>query len=176
MAKTISFGLSLKEVQAAKELVEIYRVELALKLNELIGALTDRGAEIAKITVQELKAFRTGALENSIGGYFSPSTGVGIIYANSPYAVYVEFGTGIKGKESDKHPKSNEFGWQHDINEHGEAGWWYPTNDPNLIRYTTPDGNTFGWTKGMPARPFMYETARRLESECAMIAKEVFGR
>ena len=65
-------------------------------------------------------------------------------------------------------------GWKYDVNDHGEAGWWYPTDDDNLIRYTAPDGKTYGWTKGMASRPFMYETAKELEVLCQQIAKKVF--
>ena len=163
MSKKISGGLSEKEITRAIKDIEKYKRELTEKVNLLIGELTDYGVEVAKAQVRELGAWYTGELESSIKGYFSPSVGVGIIKAGAPYAVYVEFGTGIVGK-SQPHPSPDD--WRYDINEHGESGWWY-FND-----YT---GHT-QWTKGMPSRPFMYNTARMLENECRIIAREVFNR
>jgi len=161
--RKISFGLSVKEINRAIREVEKYKAELNAKVSRLIEALTDYGVEVAKAQVRELGAWYTGELESSIEGYFSPSVGVGIIKAGAPYAVYVEFGTGVVGK-SQPHPSPDD--WRYDINEHGESGWWY-FND-----YTGHPQ----WTKGMPSRPFMYNTVRELENACERIAREVFGR
>lgn len=167
MGKVIKCGLSVEELDRAIREVESFKQELLKKTNALIEALTDRGAEIAKARVRALGALYTGELEGSIRGYFSPAEGVGIISAGGPkgssgwYAVYVEYGTGVRGKQT-PHPKPG--GWVYDVNGHGEAGWWY---------YNGRDGRMH-WTKGMPSRPFMLETARQLEAECQEIAKEVF--
>lgn len=161
--RKISFGLSVKEINRAIKEVEKYKSELNAKISLLIEALTDYGVEIAKVQVRQLGAWYTGELESSISGYFSPSTGVGIIKAGAPYAVYVEFGTGVVGAGS---PHPAPAGWQYDVNAHGESGWWY---------YNDRDGKMH-WTKGMQSRPFMYNTARELEQECVRIAKEVFSR
>ena len=45
-------------------------------------------------------------------------------------------------------------------------GWWYYDEKQGRKR----------WTKGMPSRPFMYETARDLERKVVEIAREVFSR
>jgi hypothetical protein len=155
--------LNPKDIGRVIKDIEKYKRELTEKVNLLIGELTDYGVEVAKAQVRELGAWYTGELESSIEGYFSPSVGVGIIKAGAPYAVYVEFGTGIVGKNQ-PHPSPDD--WRYDINEHGESGWWY-FND-----YTGHPQ----WTKGMPSRPFMYNTARELENACERIAREVFGR
>jgi hypothetical protein len=156
-------NLNPREIDRLIKDIKQYKRELAEKVNLLIGELTDYGVEVAKAQVRELGAWYTGELESSIEGYFSPSVGVGIIKAGAPYAVYVEFGTGVVGK-SQPHPSPDD--WRYDINEHGESGWWY-FND-----YTGHPQ----WTKGMPSRPFMYNTARELENACERIAREVFGR
>lgn len=161
--RKISFGLSVKEINRAIREVEKYKAELNSKISLLIEALTDYGVEIAKVQVRQLGAWYTGELESSISGYFSPSTGVGIIKAGAPYAVYVEFGTGVVGAGS---PHPAPTGWRYDVNAHGEDGWWY---------FNDRDGKMH-WTKGMQSRPFMYNTARELEQECVKIAKEVFNR
>lgn len=163
MAKTvIRFSLDEKDINRAIGEVRKYRKEFLEKCNRLVQALTDEGAEIARLKVVELDAIYTGELMNSIEGYYSPTTGVGIIRAGAYYAAYVEFGTGVVGSQS-AHP--NPQGWQYDVNGHGDEGWVY---------YDEESGK-FRWTKGFRSRPFMYNTARELEKVCVKIAKEVFG-
>jgi len=81
-------------------------------------------------------------------------------------AVLVEFGTGIKGSQT-PHELAGTNGYVYDIKGHGEAGWWYPTdtNDKNPQKYVTTDGEIIAHTKGMPSRPFMYQTQAKLEVE-----------
>lgn len=67
-----------------------------------------------------------------------------IISVDSDYAEYVEYGTGIVGSNN-PHPKP--INWQYDVNAHGDEGWKYIGDDGKLH-----------WTKGMPSRPFMYDT------------------
>lgn len=163
MPKKITFGLSVKEVQEAIKQVEAYKQDLNRKCQLLVQALTEQGIEIAKVNVRTLGAFYTGELESSINGYYSPSLGTGIIYAGAWYAIYVEFGTGIRGSEA-SHPLSGKTGWYYDVNNHGESGWvYYNEND-----------NSYHWTDGMPSRPFMYDTVRELDLICGQIAKAVF--
>ena len=77
-----------------------------------------------------------------------------VINVANEYATFVEFGTGIVGKEN-PHPKP--MGWRYDTNSHGEKGWFYPTtpDDPNPWKHTY-NGQLYGWTKGQASRPFMY--------------------
>jgi hypothetical protein len=161
--KQISFGLSVKEVNEAIKQVEAYKKELTVKCQLLIEALTSQGVDIAKFHVRDLGAFYTGELESSIGGYYSPSLGVGIIYAGSWYAIYVCMGTGIAGQQS-PHPLASEAGYVYDVNNHGEEGWVY---------FNDRDGR-YHWTTGMPSRPFMYLTVKELDTICEKVAKQVF--
>ena len=163
MSKKIIFGLSTKEINRAIRELGQYKKELNRKTSLLIEALTDRGVEIAKAQIRGLGAVYTGELEESITGYFNPTVQVGIIRAGAPYAIYVEFGTGIVGAGS---PHPAPAGWRYDVNNHGEAGWWY-FNDRD---------QKWHWTKGIESRPFMYNTVQILEMECMRIAKEVFAR
>lgn len=163
MAKTvIRFTLDEKDINRAIREVEQFKKEFLEKCNRLVEALTDEGVKIAKIKVAELDAVYTGELMNSIEGYYSPTYNVGIIKAGAYYAAYVEFGTGVVGKQS-PHPTPN--GWQYDVNAHGDEGWVYYDDESGKFR----------WTKGFKSRPFMYNTARQLEKDCMKIAKEVFG-
>ena len=163
MSKKIIFGLSTKEINRAIRDLKRYKRELNKKVSLLIETLTDYGVDVAKAQIRELGAWYTGELESSITGYFSPTLGAGVIKAGSPYAVFVEFGTGIVGQTS-PHPDPKD--WQYDINNHGEKGWWY-FNDRD---------QKWHWTKGIESRPFMYNTVQILERECMRIAKEVFAR
>lgn len=64
------------------------------------------------------------------------------------YALYVEFGTGVVGRDN-PHPDLTMFGenWKYNHKEKGEAGWYYIGKDGKRH-----------WTKGMPSRPYMYKT------------------
>lgn len=163
MSKQIKFGLSQREIQSAIKQVEAYKKDLTVKCQRLVEALTAKGIDIAKFHVRDLGAFYTGELENSIGGYYSPGLGVGIIYAGSWYAFLVEFGSGIRGAES-PHPLAGQVGYVYDVNDHGSAGWTY---------FNDRDGR-YHWTTGMPSRPFMYLTAKELNAICEKVAKQVF--
>lgn len=61
------------------------------------------------------------------------------------WAIFVEYGTGIVGKQAPHHPKP-ELPWVHDSHGHGDKGWVYEK-----------DGR-FRWTAGQASRPFMYDT------------------
>ena len=164
MAKTvIRFSLNEKDIDRAIREVKLFKKSFLNKCNLLVKRLTEDGAEIAKLQVKQLDAVYSGELMNSIEGYYSPSSNVGIIKAGAYYAVYVEFGTGVVGKQS---PHPNPQGWQYDANDHGDKGWVYYDDDSGKFR----------WTKGFKSRPFMYNTARQLERECKRIAQEVFGK
>lgn len=164
MSKTvIKFSLNTKDIDRAIRELKQFKTEFIEKCNRLIEELTDYGVEVAQVQVAQLDAVYTGELMNSIEGYYSPTYNVGIIKAGAYYAAYVEFGTGVVGKQS---PHPNPQGWQYDVNQHGDEGWVY---------YDDESG-TFRWTKGFKSRPFMYNTARQLERDCKRIAKEVFNR
>jgi hypothetical protein len=164
MAKTkISFKLNPKDIDRAIREVKAFKQEFIQKCERLVEALTGYGVEVAKLQVKQLDAVYSGELMNSIEGYYSPTYNVGIIKAGAYYAAYVEFGTGVVGKSS---PHPDPQGWQYDVNQHGDEGWVYYDDDHGVFR----------WTKGFKSRPFMYNTARQLEKECARIAKEVFNQ
>ena len=162
MAKT-TIKFKLDEIDYAIRRLERYKTQFLDKCDRLVKELTAQGAEIASVQIKQLDAIDTGKLLNSIDGYFDSKSGVGIIKADTLYAIYVEFGTGVVGSQS---PHPNPNGYRYDINAHGDKGWVY---------YDDGSGE-FRWTKGFKSRPFMYNTARQLEKECAKIAVEVFGR
>jgi len=66
---------------------------------------------------------------------------------NGEYAMYVEFGTGVVGRDS-PHPNLNflDQAWQYDSKGHGELGWVYYKDG---VKYHTA---------GQKAKPFLYPT------------------
>lgn len=165
MSKTISFGLSVREVQNAIKELRQYQSDLNRKCEILAQRLAEEGVNIAKVKIMQFPAVYTGELLNSIQsepGAMISNGSQWIIYTGCEWAPFVEFGTGIIGS-GNPHPDPGLANWKYDVNEHGEAGWHY-----------YKDGK-WNWTKGMPSRPFMYETGRDLRKIVPKIAKEVFG-
>lgn len=165
MSKTISVSLSEKSFRDASKEILKYKKEIIAKCRMFAERLAERGVEIAQMKIQSQNAVYTGELWASIQktpGMVLQYGSTYIVYTDCPWAKYVEFGTGITGSQN-PHPNASVSGWKYDVNEHGESGWFYYR-----------DGE-WHWTKGMPSRPFMYETDLDLILEISKIAKEVFG-
>ena len=97
------------------------------------------------------------------------------IRMGSEYFMFVEYGTGIVGRNN-PHPDTSKSMWKYDTNEHGETGWWYPSSidDPNPTAYRNKLGEWWAWTKGQAARPFMYETwLWGMENAARIISDEI---
>ena len=149
--KSISMDLSTKSINAAIREIKSFQLQLKETCFELVRALTMEGAEIAKMQVASMDAVFTGELEQSIKGMFFPGERCGFVIADCPYAIYVEYGTGIVGASS-PHPEATG-NWDYDVNGHGLKGWIYRSDT---------DGE-FHWTMGYVSRPFMLNTLRWLE-------------
>ena len=149
---TESLNRALKELKA-------YQKKVEQAPQKLIEYLTKQGVEIAKMNVQDMNAYDSGELYNSI--HAESSVNVGYVIADATHAAFVCFGTGIEGANS-PHPNIAIAGWQYDVNEHGELGWWYIGRDGRAH-----------WTKGMPSRPYMYNTAQQLRQMVIPAVREV---
>ena len=169
--KAIKVRLSAEGVKQAVQELREYQAKVQAAASAIVEALASAGEEFAVAAV--LPFAETGQLASSIKA--ETSGNVGFVKCSCGYAVYVEFGTGIKGAGS-PHPDAAILGWKYDINRHGELGWWYPTDsaDPNPYKYTAQNGTTYAWTRGMPSRPFMYETAQMLRASVVPVARSVF--
>lgn len=157
----IRISLNEKDISSAIKQLEDYRTHISRSEPEIVGAIVDRGVELAKDNAMYMNAYDKGDLVNGIVGEKDASRGA--VKATAPHSAYVEFGTGVRGANS-PHPNPGLAGWKYDVNEHGEEGWWY-----------WKDGE-WHWTAGMQSRPFMYQTAQQLRQEASMIATEVFKR
>lgn len=159
--KTINMTLDPKSISRAVREINRFADDIEQICEDLTRKLVAQGIEIARMQVVSMDAVLTDQLEQSIQGVYFKEERCGIVYTDIPYALFVEFGTGIVGKQGYQHPMLGKVGWQHDINEHGTAGWWYPAD----FGWYIPKGTNvkLAWTKGMEARPFMYETLGWLE-------------
>lgn len=167
MAKKISFGLSVSEVDNAVKELRQYKSEITYKCQKFAERLAEEGVYIARVKIAEYDAIYTSELLESIHHEYGGSIqdgGKWIIYTGCEYAPFVEFGTGVVGSQN-PHPDTSLANWKYDINDHGEAGWFY---------FNERDGK-WHWTKGMQSRPFMFETGQDLRKIIVKVAKEVFG-
>ncbi|MCR2033713.1 hypothetical protein [Anaerofustis stercorihominis] len=165
-----SIDRAIKELENEKKIIN-------QKFNLFIEKLSKLGVDIAKVKLTTLDNYGTLSwLKDSIYSFYDATENKGVIKVGNNLGMFIEFGTGIKGATS-PHPE-NIFGWVYDINSHGDKGWWYPTteNDPNPVKTTDEYGQVRAWTKGMPSRPFMYQTGIELRSRIDEVAQEVFSK
>lgn len=184
--KTISITLSSKSIENAIKELEKYKNSLEYKTRLLAETLAERGVEIARVKVADFDAILSGELIGSIHDEYVESIPCGAIFAvvcDSKHAVFVEFGTGERGKEFPAEHLPEGLVWdynigstikvaEHDINfkngtviKAGEHYWFYPGKD-----------GKWHITKGMPSRPFMYETWAELYKIVPSVATEIFGK
>lgn len=156
-------GLSESGIQSLIDGVEQYRRDIEKKIEMLLRELVTYGVTVCRAEALDLSINNTGRLVSSITGETNGSKGY--VRVNCEYAVYVEFGTGVVG-EKNPHPNYGGYtlGYNYDHNGHGELGWWYPTDesDPNPYKSRAEDGTLYAWTRGIPSRPFMYNTAKKM--------------
>ena len=89
-------------------------------------------------------------------------------YMDGSQAAYIEFGTGVKGKQS-PHELAAEVGWEYDSGERifttkdGRRGWVYKD----------PISGLYYFTEGIPAMMPVLNAAREIKNEVAETAREL---
>lgn len=148
--RIVAFDLSPEDIDRAISEIERFNSDFIKACNELILQLTNLGRDRALEVLSYLTDGWTHQLEDSIaqGTRFDARTRTGIVRTECPYAAYVEFGTGIEG-EHNSHPEPGAVGWEYDVNNHGDEGWYY----------YNPNDSKVHWTRGQPAKPFMWRAA-----------------
>jgi hypothetical protein len=140
---------------------------------EILQQLVDDGVEYAKA----MCPLDSGETYDSIHGYITED-GKGMIVAGGN-AVWVEFGTGVKGAESPypgeasvmsgATPYNGYMSGEHIIEtKDGRIGWFYPVSNGDKTEYR--------FTEGMPSRPFMWETAHHLRAIAPEVVKVTLGK
>lgn len=166
MAKKYDFEFVLthKSVMDLVKELKDYKQELEKAQEAILKALADYTYERVLFhidrTVGNTSYIPTGELRDSIIISDVVNNMVRVI-ADSEYAKYVEFGTGSIGINN-PHPKASEYGWEYDINAHGDAGW----------KYQDRDGN-WHWTAGQEAHLFMQSAWEDLNEHYIEITKQV---
>lgn len=184
MAKRVfKSDLSVKGIeQLKKDLLNYKNNTLQKKVNLLAQRLAEKGVAIAQSNITTLDAIFTGELLNSIHteyGGSSKGTVTFYLVADSEHAIYVELGTGMVGASKPYPGKLPVIYAQgktirpatEDIYVRGEL---YIKKGEYFWTYIGEDGKAH-ITKGMPSRPFMYETSLELMQLVVKTAKEVFA-
>lgn len=125
MAKRFTTGLSAKGFRNIARQIHDYRNDLTEKCKEFARQLAEEGVAIAQLKILSFDAVMTGELLDSMElepGDIVSCGSTYYIYTNCSWASFVEFGTGVEGKEN-PHPDTGIVGWKYDTNEHGENGW-----------------------------------------------------
>lgn len=165
--RTIDMDLSPQSINNAIREISAFQRQLRDQCEDLVKNLVAQGIEIAKMQVISMDALFTGFTEQSIQGVYFAEERCGIIYSDVPQALFVEYGTGYVGAGKtgfETYPGTYASGYKPDEMGHGSKGWWYPAPWGWYIpKKGKGKGVTFAWTRGMPARPFMYNTLRMLE-------------
>ena len=174
MPKKITINaLSKSSIENAIKQLRAYQNDLTYKCQLLAEKLAENGVEIARVQIADLDAIFTSELLSSIHAEYQGSTKGGSVWsvvAGTDHAMFVEFGTGIVGKQS---PYTGELpdgvSWEYASGKtirqlaDGRYGWFYKDDD-----------GQWWFTEGMPSRPFMYYTSIQLRDIVLKTAKEVF--
>ena len=179
MAKKISFGLSVREVQAAIKELRQYQSDLNRKCEELCRRLTKEGILIAQVHIgssgfgnyihlgSEITPQQVGCkailyMEDATKIKSEWQTKEGVRSADVSPSLMIEFGSGVKAENP-----ANITGVGTGTfpgGKHGNEPGWY---------YMDLEGNWHYSTGVSPKMP-MYYTANELREKVAKIAKEVF--
>lgn len=138
--------------------LEAYAKRLEKLGENMTQELTETGVMLAQQNAAYMDIYDSGELVDGIDSSYKRNKGY--VESNAPHSAFCEFGTGIVG-QSTQHPEPAP-GWKYDVNAHGEDGWWYYDDYGRRM-----------WTKGMPSRPYMYDTARMMRGRIAQMAKEL---
>lgn len=153
MEKIRTISLSTKEIQdTIKELRRI-KSELQNYPSDIESTL-DQAVEYCKSLTPSESLRNSTYWEKTGTGYRIVQEGDGV--------AYVEFGTGVVGKEAEHHPLHGEMGmYEHDsveghkfIAPDGRRAWAYPKKEGG-----------WGMTSGQPAHMQMYKTGQWLEEK-----------
>ncbi|MBR1750440.1 MAG: HK97 gp10 family phage protein [Ruminococcus sp.] len=163
-------GLSVSGINKVITELTAYRDDLERRSREIVKRLTDEGTVILRAEVVRLSIPDTGYLLSRCAGIYDAGANIGTVFCECDYAVFVEFGTGVKGQSSAYPGEAMARaayhymgGTTYVILADGRIGWYYPADD-----------GTWKFTEGMPSRPFMYNTAKQIRDMAVSAAREVF--
>lgn len=173
----IHLSLSESSIDAAIKQLEQYQQKLGSLTAAYVNEMLVEGETKIKNAIDVLDNRGTlGWAKDSISKSQVKVSGLsasGKVRVSDPKFLYVEFGTGVKGKGA-RYPGNFKASYS---TKHGNKGWWYPaesgTHNPTLRE--TSNGGLIAWTAGQPSRPAVWMARNALSKESARIAREVFG-
>lgn len=128
-----------------------------------IGGLVKIGAEYVHGQAKELCPVDTGELRASICMECTKIDDMwkAIIYTNKHYCIYVECGTGKKGEGT--YPYEEKI---RNKLKYRQTPWWY----------TKDGGETFRFTRGQRAQPYMYPALERYKTVIVKLMNDELQR
>lgn len=182
MAKTISFGLSVKEVRAAIKEVKAYQNDLNRKCELLCEKLCAEGIQIAQAHIgssgfgkyihlgSEITPEKAGCkaiiiMEDTTKIKSEWQTKEGVQSAEISPMLMLEFGSGQKAVAPQSFVSSHLTVGTGTFGEHGNESGWY---------YMDLEGN-WHYSSGVSPKMPMYYAGKELREKVVAIAKEVFG-
>lgn len=175
MKKVITFSLDPASITQAIAELRAFREDFMAKCDAVLRELSEEvGLRELKWNVIASGKVDTGELANSMHGVYNAKTRIGILYSDSEYAVFAEYGTGIvgagmaasySGLKGGPHPEADIIGWAYDVKNHSAKGWVY---------YDAHHG-WFRRTRGQIPGAFMWMTKITLRESVPEVVKKVFG-
>lgn len=155
--------LSSASVKSIIRQLEAYGHSLEEKVEEVCKRLAEEGVNTAVSAVR----VDTGALRDGI--YMQRSGDCEyMVISYSPYAWFVEFGTGVVGEGT--YPGDLPAGWHYDERR---SPWAHDPDDPTTWFYTTANGRFS--TRGQSANAYMLAASETMRQKVLNIAREVFA-
>lgn len=169
----VTMRLNPESISRAIKQLESYEDELKEHAEEIVSILSMRGYDVA-YSIMAGNVYSGETLDSLTIVEESPTKH--ILMANSKAILFFEFGAGVQGVG---HPLAGEVGmgagtYPGQTHAFDPDGWWYPTNDPQLVQRVWK-GQGYGHSYGNPPRMPMYMAAKTMRDELLDVAKEVFG-
>lgn len=164
-----------KSIQRAIDRVEQLNESIKLKSQVFINRLANEGLDVAKVILQS--HIWSGDTFASLNVVPIGENKVALV-AESKAILLMEFGSGIRFATT-PNPQAAEFGmgpgsFPGEGNWDNPNGWWFPTDDPRLIKRRGKDGQGWGHSYGNPPHMPMYRAGRAMVVRIEEIAREVF--
>ena len=151
------------------------KVERYLSLESMNGWLKElenlKTKQIPKVALRTVNRLTDEMIKNAypdtekIPAKMEGNKAIGGIQNKKSKWEYKEYGTGIVGSQNPHVAEAlQQAGWKYDVNNHGEKGWIYPTE------------NGYKWTKGQPASKEFWNALMKAEEMFPEIVREEFLR
>lgn len=169
----IKISLNPSSIDAAIKQLEDYQKDLERKAGELCERLANLGYSVA-FQIMSGHIY-SGETISSLQVQEIDATHY-VLLAGSVALLFFEFGAGVIGSG---HPLAGEMGMgpgtypgqKHALDPNG---WWFPTDDANLIIRTDKNGQGWGHSKGNPPYMPFYNASKQIRADLLKTAQEVF--